>query len=130
MSTAIVIGSGLAGLTAALRLDEAGFDTTIVTMGLGGLQLSQAPLTSSDTRPSGSTILSRQPGPARTPHPMRSREPRRWPRESTGFSGRCRICSTAMASITSHCRASSARCARLPSTSRRWPAAFCAMALT
>lgn len=41
MSTAVVIGSGLAGLSAALRLDDAGYEVTVVTMGLGGLQLSQ-----------------------------------------------------------------------------------------
>ena len=41
MSKALVIGSGLAGLVAALRLDEAGHDVTVLTMGMGGLQLSQ-----------------------------------------------------------------------------------------
>lgn len=40
MSRTLVIGSGLAGLTAALLLEEAGTDVTLVTMGFGGLQLS------------------------------------------------------------------------------------------
>ncbi len=39
--TAVVIGAGLAGLTAALRLRQAGLDVTLVTKGIGGLQLGQ-----------------------------------------------------------------------------------------
>lgn len=38
---AVVIGSGLAGLTAAIGLARAGVQVTVVTKGLGGLQLSQ-----------------------------------------------------------------------------------------
>lgn len=41
MSRVIVIGAGLAGLTAAVRLARAGVAVTVVTKGLGGLQLSQ-----------------------------------------------------------------------------------------
>lgn len=41
---AIVIGAGLAGLTAALRLAQAGADVTLVTKGTGGLPLSQGTL--------------------------------------------------------------------------------------
>ncbi|MDR1768266.1 MAG: glycerol-3-phosphate dehydrogenase subunit GlpB [Propionibacteriaceae bacterium] len=41
MSTVVVIGAGLAGLASASRLAEAGIDVTLVTKGLGGLQLSQ-----------------------------------------------------------------------------------------
>ncbi|MFZ2166100.1 MAG: FAD-binding protein, partial [Propionibacteriaceae bacterium] len=37
----VVIGSGLAGLTAAHRLMAGGARVTLVTKGLGGLQLSQ-----------------------------------------------------------------------------------------
>lgn len=38
---AVVIGSGIAGLTAAIGLARAGVQVTVVTKGLGGLQLSQ-----------------------------------------------------------------------------------------
>lgn len=41
MSRVIVIGGGVAGLTAATRLAKAGAAVTLVTKGLGGLQLSQ-----------------------------------------------------------------------------------------
>lgn len=41
MSDVVVIGAGLAGLTAALRLARAGQSVTLVTKGPGGLQLSQ-----------------------------------------------------------------------------------------
>ncbi|MDO4665834.1 MAG: glycerol-3-phosphate dehydrogenase subunit GlpB [Actinomycetaceae bacterium] len=41
MSKVIVIGAGIAGLTTALRLREFGHDVTVVTKGIGGLQLSQ-----------------------------------------------------------------------------------------
>lgn len=41
MSRVIVIGAGLAGLTAAVRLARKGVAVTVVTKGLGGLQLSQ-----------------------------------------------------------------------------------------
>jgi glycerol-3-phosphate dehydrogenase subunit B len=37
----LVIGAGLAGLTAAIRLVRAGLSVTVVAKGLGGLQLSQ-----------------------------------------------------------------------------------------
>ncbi|MDN6557348.1 MAG: FAD-binding protein, partial [Acidipropionibacterium acidipropionici] len=37
----VVIGAGIAGLTAALRLRRAGARVTQVTKGLGGIQLSQ-----------------------------------------------------------------------------------------
>lgn len=37
----VVIGAGIAGLTAALMLKEAGADVTVVTYGFGGLQLGQ-----------------------------------------------------------------------------------------
>ena len=41
MSRVIVIGAGLTGLTAALRLARAGVRVTLLTKGVGGLQLSQ-----------------------------------------------------------------------------------------
>ncbi|MDQ7991582.1 MAG: glycerol-3-phosphate dehydrogenase subunit GlpB [Propionicimonas sp.] len=41
MSRVIVIGAGVAGLTAALRLARAGVGVTLLTKGIGGLQLSQ-----------------------------------------------------------------------------------------
>ena len=41
---AIVVGAGLAGLAAALRLARAGASVTLVTKGVGGLQLSQGTL--------------------------------------------------------------------------------------
>ncbi len=41
MSRVIVIGAGVAGLTAALRLARAGVQVTLLTKGVGGLQLSQ-----------------------------------------------------------------------------------------
>jgi len=41
MSDVVVVGAGLAGLVAALRLRQAGAEVTLVTKGLGGLQLSQ-----------------------------------------------------------------------------------------
>ena len=41
MSRVVVIGAGLAGLTAALRLARAGQSVTLATKGPGGLQLSQ-----------------------------------------------------------------------------------------
>lgn len=41
MKDAVVIGAGIAGLAAALRLAEGGADVTLVTKGIGGLQLSQ-----------------------------------------------------------------------------------------
>lgn len=37
----VVVGAGIAGLTAALMLKEAGEDVTLITKGFGGLQLSQ-----------------------------------------------------------------------------------------
>lgn len=37
----VVVGAGIAGLTAALMLKEAGADVTVVTFGFGGLQLGQ-----------------------------------------------------------------------------------------
>ena len=36
-----VIGAGIAGLTAAIRLREAGHQVTLMSKGIGGLQLSQ-----------------------------------------------------------------------------------------
>lgn len=41
MKDAIIIGAGIAGLSAALRLAEGGADVSLVTKGIGGLQLSQ-----------------------------------------------------------------------------------------
>ncbi len=41
MTDAVVIGAGIAGLTAALRLARGGATVTLVSGGLGGLQLSQ-----------------------------------------------------------------------------------------
>lgn len=40
----VVIGAGLTGLVTAIRLREAGHDVTLVTKGLGGLQLGQGTL--------------------------------------------------------------------------------------
>lgn len=40
----LVVGAGLAGLTAALRLARAGASVTLVSFGVGGLQLSQGTL--------------------------------------------------------------------------------------
>lgn len=44
MRDAIVVGAGVAGLAAAVRLAEAGKTVTVLTKGLGGLQLSQGTL--------------------------------------------------------------------------------------
>lgn len=44
MKDAIVIGAGLAGLATALRLADKGADVTLVTKGIGGLQLGQGTL--------------------------------------------------------------------------------------
>ncbi len=44
MRDAVVIGAGLAGLAATLRLAEAGAKVTLVTKGIGGLQLGQGTL--------------------------------------------------------------------------------------
>ncbi|MDO5721814.1 MAG: glycerol-3-phosphate dehydrogenase subunit GlpB [Actinomycetaceae bacterium] len=41
MKSTVVIGAGIAGLTAALRLRELGHRVTLISKGLGGLQLSQ-----------------------------------------------------------------------------------------
>lgn len=41
MSRVVIIGAGVAGLTSALRLARAGAKVTLLTKGLGGLQLSQ-----------------------------------------------------------------------------------------
>ena len=41
MANAVVIGAGLSGLVAAIRLARAGRTVTLLTKGLGGLQLSQ-----------------------------------------------------------------------------------------
>lgn len=41
MRDVVVIGAGLAGLSAALRLQQAGREVTLVTFGIGGLQLGQ-----------------------------------------------------------------------------------------
>lgn len=41
VSRVVVIGAGVAGLTAALRLARAGLGVTLLTKGVGGLQLSQ-----------------------------------------------------------------------------------------
>lgn len=41
---AVVIGGGLAGLTAAIRLLEGGVNVTMITAGVGGMQLSQGTL--------------------------------------------------------------------------------------
>ncbi|GAA1376006.1 glycerol-3-phosphate dehydrogenase subunit GlpB [Luteococcus sanguinis] len=41
MSDVVVIGAGLAGLSAALRLRQAGLTVTLLTKGLGGIQLGQ-----------------------------------------------------------------------------------------
>ena len=41
MSRVVVIGAGLAGLTAATRLAAGGANVTLVSKGLGGLQLGQ-----------------------------------------------------------------------------------------
>ncbi len=40
----VVIGAGIAGLTAALMLKEAGSDVSVITYGFGGLQLGQGTL--------------------------------------------------------------------------------------
>lgn len=44
MRDAVVIGAGIAGLSCALRLAEEGKTVTLVTKGIGGLQLSQGTL--------------------------------------------------------------------------------------
>ncbi|MGO4956620.1 glycerol-3-phosphate dehydrogenase subunit GlpB [Luteococcus sp. Sow4_B9] len=44
MSDVVVIGAGLAGLTSALRLRQAGLTVTLLTKGIGGLQLGQGSL--------------------------------------------------------------------------------------
>ncbi|MGJ6979659.1 glycerol-3-phosphate dehydrogenase subunit GlpB [Aestuariimicrobium soli] len=44
MARIVVVGSGFAGLYAACTLDRAGHQVTVVTQGLGGMQLSQGTL--------------------------------------------------------------------------------------
>lgn len=44
MSSVVVMGAGIAGLTAAIRLRQAGHLVTLVSKGIGGLQLSQGTL--------------------------------------------------------------------------------------
>ena len=41
MRDAVVIGAGLAGLAASIRLAQRGAQVTLVTKGIGGLQLGQ-----------------------------------------------------------------------------------------
>ena len=41
MRDAVVIGAGLAGLAASIRLAQRGAKVTLVTKGIGGLQLGQ-----------------------------------------------------------------------------------------
>ena len=38
---AVVVGAGMAGLVSAIRLRQAGMDVTLVTKGIGGIQLGQ-----------------------------------------------------------------------------------------
>ncbi|RMB57512.1 glycerol-3-phosphate dehydrogenase subunit GlpB [Tessaracoccus antarcticus] len=40
-SRAVVVGAGMAGLVSAIRLRQAGMDVTLVTQGIGGIQLGQ-----------------------------------------------------------------------------------------
>ncbi len=40
-SRAVVVGAGMAGLVSAIRLRQAGMDVTLVTKGIGGIQLGQ-----------------------------------------------------------------------------------------
>ena len=47
----VVIGAGIAGLTAAIMLKEAGEDVTLVTKGFGGLQLGQGTIDILDAPP-------------------------------------------------------------------------------
>ncbi|WP_420176230.1 glycerol-3-phosphate dehydrogenase subunit GlpB [Luteococcus sp. OSA5] len=62
MSDVIVIGAGLAGLTAALRLRQEGLAVTLLTKGIGGLQLGQG------------TVDILGYGPERVQHPLRQLE--------------------------------------------------------
>ena len=48
----VVVGSGLAGLTTALRLRRGGARVTLVTKGVGGLQLGQGTICLLYTSPS------------------------------------------------------------------------------
>lgn len=41
MTRVVVVGAGLAGLVSAIRLRQAGLDVTLVTKGIGGVQLGQ-----------------------------------------------------------------------------------------
>ncbi len=68
----VVVGAGLAGLVAAIRLAREGARVTVVAKGAGSLHLSPGRSTSWATRPSGSRRRARRwpPSPPRNPeHP-------------------------------------------------------------
>ena len=64
MSRVVVIGAGIAGLTAAIRLARAGLAVTLVSKGVGGLQLSQG------------TVDVFGYGPVRVTHPLEALDAR------------------------------------------------------
>ncbi len=123
MSDVVVIGAGLAGLTAALRLARSGRSVMLVTKGPGGLQLSQGTLNDipSATPPSGSSDPWR-PLPECRPT-TRTRRSGRTPsvRPSHGWPGPSGpTCSWVTLPATTTCPRRSAPCAPRRWRSRRW----------
>lgn len=69
MPNVVVIGSGLAGLVAAIRLGRAGAKVTVLNKGLGGLQLSQGTIDVLGYAPGRVTEPVREAAALPAPHP-------------------------------------------------------------